>query len=143
MHLESGLRPVGPKAAIVIGAAIGIGLNYVVLFVFGLIFLWLLVAGGISGTEAYVKAYESIAYLLFAHTVGFLSLLPGGAWTAKLSGRSRILNAAIAGSLVAVVALLGNFVPYDVPIPFWSRLASVLLPIPAFVMGAMWQIRTD
>ncbi len=143
MHLESGFRPVGTKVAIVIGAAIGNGLSYAVLFVFGLIFLWTLVAGGIPGNEAYVQAYESTAYLLFAHAVGFLCLLPGGAWTAKLSGRSCIRNAAIAGCLVAVVALLSNLVPYYVPIPFWSRLASVLLPVPAFVMGAMWQIRAD
>lgn len=141
MPLETVFRPVGPNVAIVIGAAIGNGLSYAVLFVSGLFFLWALVAGGIPGNEAYARAYDSMAYLLFAHTVGFLCLLPGGAWTAKLSKRSCIRNAAIAGGMVAVVALLSNLVPYYVPIPFWSRVASVLLPIPAYVMGAIWQTR--
>lgn len=141
MQSETGFRPVEPKVAIVIGAAVGNGLSYAALLVSGQIFLWALVAGGIPGNEAYVRACESMAYLLFAHAVGFLSLLPGGAWTAKLSRRSHIRNAAIAGGLVAVVALLGCLVPYYFPIPFWSRVASVLLPVPAFVMGAIWQTR--
>jgi hypothetical protein len=142
MNVETNLRPVGHKVAIVIGAAIGNGLSYAVLFICGLVFLWTLVAKGIPGNEAYTQAYKSVAYLLFAHTVGFVCMLPGGAWTAKLSVRCCKRNAAIAGSLVAVLTLLSNLIPYYVPIPFWSRLLSFLLPIPAFVAGAMWQTRT-
>jgi hypothetical protein len=134
-------RPVRPAVAIVIGAAIGNGLSYAVLFVLGLLFLWVLVAQGVSGNDSYAKAYESNSYLLFAHAVSFLCLLPGGAWTAKLSEASRVRNAALAGLLVALVGVLGNLVPYDLPIPLWSRLATALLPVPAFVVGALWQTR--
>src|SRR5262249_36777958 len=96
---------------------------------------------GVSGNNAYARAHESTLYLVFAHLVGFLCLLPGGLWAAKLSTSSQIRNAVLAGVLVAAFAFLGNLVPYSLPIPFWSRVASVLLPVPAFILGAMLQRR--
>jgi hypothetical protein len=130
------MHSVKPSTAVFIGAAIGMGLSYVVLFVFGLIFLWTLVAQGVPGNESYARAYESTPYLVFAHLVGFLCLLPGGMWTARLSANKSLRLAFYAGLLVALFALIGNLVPYYLPIPFWSKVASVLLPVPAFLFGA-------
>jgi hypothetical protein len=141
MTPEPLLRPVGSVSAVVIGAAIGNGLSYAVLFTMGLVFLWALVARGVPGHEAYGRAYESTWYLVFAHSGGFLCLVPGGLWAARLSARSHVRNAALAGVLVTLFALLGNVVPYYLPVPLWSRIASVLLPVPAFVLGAYLQRR--
>jgi hypothetical protein len=129
----------GPSAgtAVVIGAAVGNGLSYAVLFTCGLVFLWVLVFSGIPANDAYAKAHESTAYLLFAHSLGFACLVPGGVWTAKLSLDSHVRNALWAGVLVSLFAFLANFVPYYVPIPWWSRIASVALPVPAFLLGAL------
>ena len=134
-------RAMRPTTSVLIAAAVGYGLSYVVLFVFGLIFLWVLVGLGVPGNETLVRAYQSASYLLFAHAVGFLCLMPGGLWAARLSATSHFRNAALAGAVVAVVTLLGNLVPYSLPIPPWSRAASVLLPIPAFLLGAVLQRR--
>lgn len=135
------VQSVSSATAVLVGAAIGNGLSYAVLFVFGLLYLWVLVAQGVPGNDAYARAYESMPYLVFAHLVGFLCLVPGGVWAAKLSSNSHIRNAALAGLLVAVFALLGNLVPYYLPVPVWSRVASVLLPLPAFLLGAVLQRR--
>ncbi|MCR6480699.1 hypothetical protein NU688_31410 [Variovorax sp. ZS18.2.2] len=137
------IRAIRPVTAVLIGAAVGNALSYVVLFIFGLVFLWVLVAHGVPGNESYARAYESTSYLLFAHVVGFLCLLPGGLWAAKLSESSHIRNAVVAGALVAAFVLLGNLVPYSLPIPLWSRVASVVLPVPAFILGAMLQRRSE
>jgi hypothetical protein len=135
------LQSVRPTSAVLISAAIGIALSYVILFIFGLIFLWVLVVQGVPANQSYARAYESTSYIVFAHGVGFLCLLPGGLWTAKLSSSLPIRNAAVAGVLVAVFAAIGNLIPYDLPIPFWSRIASILLPVPAFICGALLQHR--
>jgi hypothetical protein len=141
LSTEPKVSSVRPAAAVLIGAAIGNSLSYAVLFVLGLFFLWVLVAQGIPGNDAFARAYESTRYLVFAHLVGFLCLVPGGLWAARLSETSHIRNATLAGLLVAGFALLGNLVPYYLPIPLWSRVASVLLPVPAFVVGAVLQRR--
>lgn len=112
-------------------------LSYVVLFILGLLFLWVLVAQGVPGNESYARAHESTTYLVFAHSVGVLCFVVGGLWAAKLSGSRHIRNAAVAGGLVAAFALIGNLVPYYVPVPLWSRAVSVLFPVPAFVIGAL------
>jgi len=127
--------------AVVIGAAIGNGLSYAVLFVSGTVFLWVLVLSGVPANDVYSRAYESTPYLLFAHTLGFAFLVPGGIWAAKLSYHSHLRNALLAGLLVALFTLLSNFVPYYLPIPWWSRTLSVVAPIFAFLLGALLQRR--
>jgi hypothetical protein len=122
--------------AVVVGAAVGYGLSYAVLFTSGLVFLWGLVFSGIHPNEAYAKAYESTAYLVFAHMIGFACLVPGGLWAAKLSQSSATRNAFAAGVVVIFFAALANLVPYYLPIPYWSRVVSLLAPVPAFLLGA-------
>ncbi len=124
-------------AAVLISAAIGFSLSYAVLFIMGLVFVWVLVLQGTPGNETYAVAWQSTTYLLFAHVVGGLCLLPGGLWAAKLSAKSDLRNAALAGLCVAAMALIGNFVPYDMPTPLWSSIASSVVPVPAFVLGAL------
>jgi hypothetical protein len=125
-----------PTTAVLLGAAVGMSLSYVVLFVCGLLFLWVLVAQGVPGAESYARAHDSTAYLIFAHALGFACMVPGGLWAARFSERAHTRNAALAGLLVALFALLGNLVPYHLPVPFWSRIASAVIPIPAFMLGA-------
>jgi len=128
----------GSSAAVLLGAAIGNGIAYAVLFVCGLVFLWVLTAQGVPTQELYTRAYKSNSYLIFAHAVGLVCLLPGGYWTARLSRERPFLNALLAGILVSALALIQNLVPYNLPIPFWSRIASAVIPIPTFLLGALW-----
>lgn len=128
--------PLKPTVAVLLGSAVGIALSYVVLFVSGLVFVWALVWNGVPENESYARAYESTVYLAFAHVLGFACMLPGGLWAARFSERAHTRNAAIAGLLVALFALTANLVPYYLPVPFWSKVASAVLPIPAFILGA-------
>lgn len=123
--------------AVVIGAAIGNGLAYAVLFVSGLVFVWYLVACGVPAELAYMRAHESVGYLIFAHTLAVASLVPGGYWTARLSSTSRIRNAVLAGLIVCTLTLLAYLMPYDIPAPWWSRVAAILSPLPAYLIGAV------
>jgi hypothetical protein len=131
----------GRSVAVLVGAAIGNGIAYAVLSISGLVLLWVLTAQGVPAQELYSRAYQSNAYLLFAHFVGLVCLLPGGYWAARLSREGPVLSALLAGSLVSVFTLAQNFVPYNFPIPLWSRVASIAIPIPAFALGALWRHR--
>jgi hypothetical protein len=133
--------PTGRLQAILVGAAVGNGIAYAVFGISGLAFMWVLVAQGVPTQELYVRAYAATGYLAFAHLLGFLSLVPGGYWSVKLSPDDSSSAALVAGALVAVLSLLGNLIPYDTPVPYWSRIASVVLPIPAFMLGAWWRNR--
>jgi hypothetical protein len=101
-----------------------------------LIFLWVLTAQGVPVQELYLRASQNSAYLVFAHIVGLVCLMPGGYWVAHLSNERSILTASLAGSLVSAFALLENLTPYIAPIPFWSRIVSVAIPVPAFILGS-------
>jgi hypothetical protein len=136
--LEDAKPKVGSSAAIAFGAAVGNGIAYAVLSGCGLVFLWALVAQGVPTQELYSRAYQSNFYLIFAHVVGLGCLVPGGYWTARLSREGPFRNAWLAGLLISVFSLAQNLVPYNLPIPFWSRIVSVAIPIPAFLLGALW-----
>ena len=129
---------VGGSVAVLLGAAIGNGISYAVLFICGLVFLWVLTAQGVPTQELYSRAYQSNSYLIFAHIVGLVCLLPGGFWTARLSRERPLFNALLAGLLISALALTQNLAPYNLPIPLWSRIASAVIPIPAFLLGAFW-----
>ena len=123
--------------AVLVGAAIGNGISYAVLFVCGFFFLWYLVACGVPADQAYTKAHESTGYLGFAHTVAFVCLVPGGIWTAKLSHEEALMrNALIAGLAISALTLLAYFMPYELPAPNWSRVVAVFTPILAYLVGA-------
>jgi hypothetical protein len=93
---------------------------------------------GVPTQELYSRAYQSTPYLVFGHALGFLCLLQGGYWSARLSKDKPLLTAALAGGLLAAFSLLTNFLPYEFPIPLWSRIASVVESVPAFWFGALW-----
>jgi hypothetical protein len=130
--------PSGRATAVFIGAAVGNGISYAVLFLSGLVFLWALATQGVPTQELYSRAYQSTPYLLFAHTLGFLCLLPGGYWSARLSKDKPLLTASLAGCLLAAFTLSTNLIPYELPISLWSRIASVVESVPAFWLGALW-----
>jgi len=134
-------EPDSSQTAVLVGAAVGNGVSYAALFLMSLVFLWVLRAQGVAPQELYVRAYQSTGYLLFAHAVAFLCCAPGGYWSARLGPARPYLNAALAGSIVSALALSANLMPYDLPIPLWSRIASVVIPLPAFLLGARWQRR--
>ncbi|MFT3735286.1 MAG: hypothetical protein QM776_09705 [Rhodocyclaceae bacterium] len=140
----SGTTTDSQLVAIVIGAAIGNGISYTVLFIMGLVFLWVLAMQGVPAQETYMQAYQSVPYLVSCHTIGFLCLIPGGYWSARLSRNRHLMTAALAGGLVVLFALMANLLPYELPVPFWSRVVSVVASIPAYLLGAkLWQRRTS
>jgi hypothetical protein len=124
---------------VLVGVMVGCGLVYVVLTICVWFFVWFLAAQGVASKDIYLRVYQSDAYLLFAHAGGFLCLMYGGSWTARLTQGGAAMNAAIAGILVVAFSFMQLFVPYDVPIPMWSSVMSVVAPIPAYLLGSrLW-----
>ncbi|MTW09379.1 hypothetical protein GM658_02095 [Pseudoduganella eburnea] len=123
--------------AVLVGAAVGIGISYTVLTVVGIIFLWVLTLQGVSLQDLYARAYQSTAYIAFAHVFGVLCHIYGGYWSARLASRKPLATALFAGAVVAVFTAITNLMPYELPIPLWSRIAGVLAPMPSFALGAL------
>jgi hypothetical protein len=124
--------------AILVGFSVGNGVSYFFLYVFATAFLWVLAAQGVPSQELYSRAYQSTAYLIFAQSVALLTIIPGGYWCARLSPRNAMVNALLAGLLLSLFAFAQLLIPYEVPNPTWSRIASVVIPVPAFLLGALW-----
>lgn len=131
-------RSAGNVIAVLVGAAIGAGVAYVVLSLCSLVLVWVLFAQGVPSADIPARAYEATGYLAFAHVIAFVCGLPGGYWSARLSASRWLRNAILGGVLVSLFTLLLNLVPYYVPIPLWSRAMSLLTPVPAFIVGAWW-----
>lgn len=129
--------------AVLIGAAIGNGIAYAVLWVVSIGFLWLLTLQGVPTEELYVRAYASTPYLVLANAVAFVCLLPGGYWSARLSPSNGTAAALLAALVMAALAALEYIAPYQLPLPTWSRVVSLLSPFPAFWLGAVIWRRRD
>jgi hypothetical protein len=123
---------------VLLGFCIGNGASYAALYLSGLVFLWVLVAQGVAPEQVYARAYQSTPYLVYAHILGFLTTMPGGYWTARLSSGSPVRRTLLASALMSAFVVAQLAIPYDLPIPWWSQIASVVTPIPAFIAGMLW-----
>ena len=131
------------STASVVGAIIGLGSYYVAATVTALVVLWALIAQGVAAQQAYARLYELTWYILFAHALGALCLAYGGYWSARLSKSKPRRNALWSGLLALAFSLLQILLPYELPIPAWSNALSLLVPVPAFLLGAWWHSRSE
>jgi len=126
--------------AVAVGAAIALGVAHAVLSLFGLGIYWILTLQGVPPQQLYARANQWTEYVVFAHFVSFVCVMVGGYWSARLSPEEPILTALLAGCLLMAFLASGHLAPYDPPIPVWSRVATLLVPVPACVLGALcWQ----
>jgi len=135
----TGGTALGTRLPTLIAFVIGVGASYSALYLSGLIFLWVLVAQGVPPEQTYARAYESTPYLIYAHTLGFVTTSVGGYWAARLSPNQALRVTVKAGLLASAFAFAQLSLPYDLPIPWWSQLASIAIPLPAFIAGMTWQ----
>ncbi|MBE5314715.1 MAG: hypothetical protein H4O13_04855 [Xanthomonadales bacterium] len=126
-----------PLAAVVVGAAVGYGFAYVALVLISFGYFWMLTLQGVPQEELYYRALGSTAFLLFGHVAVCPCMMAGGYWSARLSPGGAVGAALSSAALVAALALLDMFAPFVLPIPSWSRGLSLLLPFPAFWLGAL------
>jgi hypothetical protein len=132
-------EPGSSVTAVLVGAAVGNGTCYAVLLIFGNIFMWILTGQGVPSHELYGHIYQSNAYIVFAHAVGLMCCIPGGYWSARLGPEKPYFNSSFAACIVALVTFAAYLVPYALPIPFWSRVISVVAPFAGFLLGAhLW-----
>jgi hypothetical protein len=134
--------PAGDATAVAVGSALGVGVAYAAQFFFLLVFLWVLVAQGVPRTDTYARAYESNEIFVLLLVANFLGGLVGGYWSARLSTGRRRRSAVLAGVTVALFTALQYYLlPYYLPGPAWSRIASILLPVPTFSVGGWLLLR--
>lgn len=120
-----------------VGFSVGVGLTYAVLMPLGCTYLWLLVAQGVPTAQLYLKAYNSVGFLLFSHVVGFATTIVGGYWSARIGRDHTLIPATLAGLANVLFVGVQYLMPYDFPQPGWSRIVSLAAPLPAFLFGAM------
>ena len=121
---------------IFIGVLVGAGSAYVVMSLSSLTLFWWLVSSGTPLADLYRRIYGSVPYLAFAHTAGFLCMVLGGYWTARMAGDRSTSVALIAGAIFTAFTVVQYVTPYALPIPLWSQAVSVLAPIPGYLLGA-------
>jgi hypothetical protein len=126
--------------AIIIGAAIGIGIAYLVLSPIDQAYFWILTFQGVPTDALYARAFQNTPYVVVTHVIGFVCCMPGGFWSARLSRRNPVRNAILAGIAITVFTAIQSIVPFPVPVPMWSQWATILIPLPAFFAGGfLWQ----
>jgi hypothetical protein len=86
--------------------------------------------------ELYAQISQSSAYLAFGHGLAVLGCVPGGYWSARLGPEKPYFHSFVSGGIVALLTLTAYIVPYELPIPFWSRVVSVVTPFAGFLLGA-------
>ncbi|WP_157522442.1 hypothetical protein [Mitsuaria sp. 7] len=128
--------PIGRRTAVVIGVCIASGLYFVLSTLFGLVYVQVQLAQGVSLNEVAMGATQSSSYLMIVLALAFLGNLAGGAWTARLSESSPHADALIAGGVQAGLTLLSYLCAYFPPFPIWALLLSVAIPVAAFHVGA-------
>jgi len=124
------------REAIWIGAAIGMGVSYPISYALMLAYTWILVFQGASVQELYYRVAQSPVLLAVSFTFGFVAYIVGGYWTARLSTDRPMRNALAAAGLLMLFGVFAYLLPYEIPIPMWARVVSLLLPIPAYAAGA-------
>lgn len=130
------------STAISIAFLFGLGLFYLLSVVTGLLTSWLLIAGGTPVQDLYTVMYESPWINLLGLVVSFVSLMVSGAIVACLRQESPYQGAIALGAISMVFVIAQYLVPFDYPTPAWSKLASILSPIPGCPLGAwLWKRR--
>ena len=129
----------GLTTAVLIGAAVANGVWYAVGYCYSQGWIWALFLQGVAIEALEVRYMESVAAISIAHVLGFACMMPGGYWAARLCTGHPYLSAVLAGGLFLVFTAMQFVLPYEMPVPNWSRALSLLLPIPAFLLGAWWR----
>jgi hypothetical protein len=105
------------------------------------ILLWVLTQRGMSPQEAYAQLFESTGANLASAAVDFLCNAAGGCVASSLASKRFIVY----GIAVGVISLLFVGVMYSTPISYpsnaWTVAYSVLIPVPAAVLGGYFHAR--
>ena len=130
-------EPAGTPTAmpIFVGVTVGMGLWYVVGSLSSLVFGWWLTLAGVPTAQLFQRFYTDAPFLACCHILTFLCMATGGFWATGASGGRRSA-ALISGLALTMFVVLQFATPYTVPYPGWSRLLSLLLPLPAYLVGA-------
>jgi len=100
--------------------------------------------GGAPFSEAYAAVPTMAGYSAFAVCLAIAANFGAGYVSAMLSGRKRYLHAVAAGSLVLVYSVLLYLTPVsEVKLDGLSFILSFLVPIPAVLLGAHYQSRSE
>lgn len=128
--------------AITIGFAIALGFSLGTTNLITLAYYWILTTQGVAPQDLFRYTLQSQAYLATFHILGFLTIIPGGFWAARLGQSRQMSNAAFTGLLYSIYVILGSIAPFPIPIPRWSFLLSIVIPLVACITGGAIYQRT-
>jgi hypothetical protein len=128
----------GSAGAIFVGAMAGTGAAYMAMSLAGLAYVQLLLSQGVPIDHISGQLYGSPGFLVLDHALGFVGEAIGGYWVARLSTREPVAQACKAGAVNSLLSLMQFASPYVAMLPVWSRIASFVIPVVAFIAGAYW-----
>ncbi len=127
-----------------VGTSVGTGSYYLTANVVGFAFMWWLTATGTPLARLYREVYANVPFVLASHVLASACMALGGYWAARIDATGRRRPALLCAVATIVLVLLQDALPYDLPIPGWSRIASLVLPIPLYLAGAaLWRRRAQ
>ncbi len=127
-----------PVAAIALGYFCGTGAAFVVQVIFGTVSSWLLVLLGVSVDNLYYTLTTSPVFNLISHGLNVIAAAAGGAVSVAFV-RERPWPGAVAVGAAMILFVAFQFsAPYSYPHPMWSKVLSIVLPLPSVLLGAYW-----
>jgi hypothetical protein len=124
-------------AVVTAGFLLGTGLAFTVQTLSGVVLTWLLVSSGVRTEDLYSAMAESPGINLWAHLLNVAAVMCAGAATAWLKPEAPIATASWLGGVMVAFVVLQFAVPYDYPAPLWSKVLTLITPIPSAIGGAL------
>jgi hypothetical protein len=128
--------PTSTLRAVFFGLTVACGCYYLAGSLAGWTYAWALVLTGTPVAHLAIDLYSSPPFLLFCHALAAASAVTGGFWATRVDDSHARRPAFICGVLSVLLGLVLQATPFDLPIPTWSRLLGLVLPIPMYLVGA-------
>ncbi len=130
------------SAAIVFATMVSSGLSNIVLFCVTSGYFWLHNTPGVPATASDVSTLAFTLTLIGAHLLSLIGPLAGGGWVVKLSASGLTRNTLLASLFAAGLCVWLQRLPHDLPVPLWSSIATLVLPLFALPLG-VWLYKRD
>ncbi|MBC3935514.1 hypothetical protein H8K47_09085 [Undibacterium sp. CY7W] len=130
------------NAAVLFGATASCGLSNAIVFAVTSGYFWLNNTPGVPATASDVSTLAFTLTLIGAHLLSLIGPLAGGGWLAKLSASGLTRNTLLASLFAAGLCVWLQRLPHDLPVPLWSSIATLVLPLFALPLG-VWLYKRD
>ncbi len=130
------------SSAVLFGAMVSCGLSNAIVFAVTSGYFWLHNTPGVPATASDVSTLAFTLTLIGAQVLSLIGPLAGGGWVVKLSASGLSRNTLLASLFAAGLCVWVQRLPHDLPVPLWSSIATLALPLFALPLG-VWLYKRD